>query len=896
MAFIEEHLKAFEAAKHEPQGAVGFAPRAWALRHQCPEFPQFEQLPDHKLTRAEVRKYCQNPNFSPMFGYVCAMAWGGQGAGPFAKHAREALLHINNRLDRLEKLRGPRSAVSEELDRIRAAAYSREPVQFARERAYNAWVGENLIPGLGPSFLTKLLFFFSPERNHYIMDKWTSRSVNLLTGAKIVNIGASSPSSANTSTNYEIFCEAVDALSRRLGISGEHVEERLFSVGGRPNKKGPWRTYTEAHWPPDYRIKKLTSESMEALRDEFRQTGRMVKARVVLREGPGQPSEAEEEQPDMAAAEESAPAAIRASQEESPAMPGLSAISIENFKGISTRVEIPLKPITLFFGANSAGKSTVIQAIHYARELLERNNADADVPRAGGNAIDLGGFRNMVHGHDLSRKIRIGFDLNPPEDGIPNLHTLSGVPPELTVWNSEEEASFWDISRFVSLIRVELESSFDLNHRTPWFSQLAIFVSKTNDAKAVSTEPLCTLHQDGPGSQVYLKVRELADHFDETGDREDGRSSLYELFHEIGCQLLEPDGDPVDDWEYWAGHGLAEDLQDLLNSSSDRENRITLRNQIGLVPEVNNPLPLSLSEEVDYEKHMAMLLHQVVCGSLKLLRDELDKFRYVGPIRIKPERQHKAPAMPDESRWADGTAGWDLLIQDYDSRTQRGGDLAKRVSDWMSNEDKLDLGYRLNVTAHRVMSEQGRLMAELKLLKENYDDNDEEYFRTRIWPLIEAAETEARLELFDIRNDVPVGPSDVGIGIVQSVPVIVAALASAGGITAVEEPELHLHPDGQRRLGDLFIHQIKREKTFLIETHSEMLILRLLKRIRQTTDNELQDDSLSLTPNDVSVLYVERTDAGVKMTSLGIDAEGEFTQQWPGQYGFFEERNSELFE
>src|SRR4051812_26614880 len=88
---------------------------------------------------------------------------------------------------------------------------------------------------------------------------------------------------------------------------------------------------------------------------------------------------------------------------------GLTAITIENFKGISAEVTVPLRPITLLFGANSAGKSTILQALHYARELLERNNADADIPIAGGNAIDLGGFRNMVHRHDLTKSIKIGI-------------------------------------------------------------------------------------------------------------------------------------------------------------------------------------------------------------------------------------------------------------------------------------------------------------------------------------------------------------------------------------------------------------------------------------------------------------------------------------------------------
>ena len=48
----------------------------------------------------------------------------------------------------------------------------------------------------------------------------------------------------------------------------------------------------------------------------------------------------------------------------------ISAITIENFKGIREPVRIELKPITLLFGPNSSGKSTIVQALHYAREIF----------------------------------------------------------------------------------------------------------------------------------------------------------------------------------------------------------------------------------------------------------------------------------------------------------------------------------------------------------------------------------------------------------------------------------------------------------------------------------------------------------------------------------------------
>ena len=78
----------------------------------------------------------------------------------------------------------------------------------------------------------------------------------------------------------------------------------------------------------------------------------------------------------------------------------IKSLSLKNFKGFSEEVQIQLRPITLLFGANSAGKSSVLQALQLVREILERGDANVDRTRQGGDAIDLGGFRNFVHKRD----------------------------------------------------------------------------------------------------------------------------------------------------------------------------------------------------------------------------------------------------------------------------------------------------------------------------------------------------------------------------------------------------------------------------------------------------------------------------------------------------------------
>jgi len=72
---------------------------------------------------------------------------------------------------------------------------------------------------------------------------------------------------------------------------------------------------------------------------------------------------------------------------------GIKSITIENFKSIGHPVKIELAPITLLFGQNSVGKSSIFQAFHYTREILERSNVDADHVAGADESLNLGGSR-----------------------------------------------------------------------------------------------------------------------------------------------------------------------------------------------------------------------------------------------------------------------------------------------------------------------------------------------------------------------------------------------------------------------------------------------------------------------------------------------------------------------
>jgi predicted ATPase len=171
----------------------------------------------------------------------------------------------------------------------------------------------------------------------------------------------------------------------------------------------------------------------------------------------------------------------------------------------------------------------------------------------------------------------------------------------------------------------------------------------------------------------------------------------------------------------------------------------------------------------------------------------------------------------------------------------------------------------------------------------------------------------ARVVFRNVQNGSVSPAKDIGVGISQLTPVIVNALESRS--FSVEQPELHIHPRMQTVLGDLFVFEglfsavkaagevtittrciegniqerhfnrkkVKDESFILVETHSEHLILRLLKRIREGI----------LKPDDLAIYYFENNNGKTISNRIHIDSDGEFTTPWPE--GFFDERLEELF-
>ena len=111
------------------------------------------------------------------------------------------------------------------------------------------------------------------------------------------------------------------------------------------------------------------------------------------------------------------------------------------------------------------------------------------------------------------------------------------------------------------------------------------------------------------------------------------------------------------------------------------------------------------------------------------------------------------------------------------------------------------------------------------------------------------------------QNGLKLDITDVGFGYSQILPILVQGFMSENkSINIIEQPEIHLHPKMQASLADLFIDIItssteknnkssilSKQKTFIIETHSEYILKRLRRRIAEG----------KISSKDVAIYFIE---------------------------------------
>ena len=527
----------------------------------------------------------------------------------------------------------------------------------------------------------------------------------------------------------------------------------------------------------------------------------------------------------------------------------LEALEFENFKGVAGRQRVGFEPVTLLFGANSAGKSTILHALAYVHELLARGDADIDRTFLGGDVLGLGGFARLVHQHDTSKAMHF------------RLEFLTGAGLNRSA-RDLDLFPFRDLDDAIEAAWIELtiaERRTTL-HGGPLLARAVIGVGR-------DVEPLLWL-EIGPtlrdAEPLFVRVNLGHDLVRDSVPGDEGSDlvarwedvavpehTLRRMFEAQGGGFGDPLAIPpsVDGMGFGDGRSLP-----VFAISRSRPSAMPALDEPirVLMPGGDAPNPEQAATLDEIRTFLEMIVH----GTTAQLVAHLERAAYLGPLRAVPPRGFLYERAGRSVRWADGLAAWDLLL----------GDRGRLVKDTNSRLRRLEAGCQVVVQ---------------NLIDTGASSDGRDHVDAAI----------RRLLLGNDAGGLAL-PSEVGAGIAQVLPVIVAALADRVPFVMIEQPEIHGHPRLQTGLGDLFI-EASASRQLLIETHSEHLILRLLRRIRETTAGELTRGDPAFTPEQLSVMHVQSTTDGAVFTRLRVDPTGEFIDPWPT--GFFDERYEELF-
>lgn len=649
------------------------------------------------------------------------------------------------------------------------------------------------------------------------------------------------------------------------------------------------------------------------------------------------------------------------------------SISISNFKSFgSTAVKASIRPITLIFGPNSAGKSSLLQSLFFLEHALGSGELDVISPRRARGGMDLGGFAQIINRqsrlNNLAFSVSFGPELLPIEsrkwlpakDSLTLTLVLGRTGRELGCRSVSLEIDDRELLKASRTTEERFRiTSIDFQHPAMRNLLATIGIGRgpnddeydefLNDEERETAETYLNFliardcyelemtgflpaelglyrHpdiRDTPSEDDHIRMTLFTDrwedhleHFQTTLLPEAFNAAfaafskkltgfLGTLRHVPPLRDLPPrsfdlnqHSDPI-----WKRIGNDSEMRERINkwlTADFMKSRYKLVvREFTARDEIGSRLPRALDTQMRrlFEKQGFGSELEQILDELWTAFEPLDKLQYAKSnpdlyeCLVETERDALEHYARDESFNSDYDRDF-LLLNDKEKR-ERAEDALEEI---LSSDD-------LASTYDIIWEHYKEQSVELQqFLSENWDLDDAS---TAIFNQISSSQSVIRKEiaLTALPSNAMVSLQDVGVGISQVLPVLMSALGEKQGTIAIEQPEIHIHPALQAELADVFIESAlgENQNTFLLETHSEHLILRLLRRIRETTEGDFDEWPAALReacpkgirPEDVAVLYVQPGDEGAEIVELPVTPDGDFDRPWPG--GFFGERSKELF-
>lgn len=609
----------------------------------------------------------------------------------------------------------------------------------------------------------------------------------------------------------------------------------------------------------------------------------------------------------------------------------IKAWKISKFKSISKDVTLDFAPLTILVGANSSGKSSIIQTILLVKQTLQYGPADRPLLLNGpllrlGNFYDVKNalsaarsfslsfiveFQNDEHStqpinafyrkskrlESVSCALTVGLDARKTADEINLLQPfLRSSRVSIIYYTQGDERQ--SISSYVNRARVRdanQDSIWDSEY-DPHASHQVTSVRVMNATEQFKEElaqgrPDVRLHGAYPN---YLFPTRFLVSYDES--KHQSKLAGEQLIHPTSSMLRStslawPRLLPIvkDESLKWLSENNEDTnlLSEVENSNSVSELALALYPVTHTSERTKGLLSAamtigssrsSLSKEADALRDRVELRVRKELGTqrgldiagpavLQQSADELKDFfisrvRYLGPLREAPKPLYPLEALADPTdvgyRGEHTAAVLDLnknsevnYLPPPRSGSSFSGEpirasLQNAVVDWLSY---------MEIISGIETSDRGKFGRELQV----------------------------RMADVPKKHDL----TNVGVGVSQVLPIVVLCLlASRRSVIILEQPELHLHPLVQARLGDFLLSMSALDKQCLVGTHSGHLILRLRRRVAES--NSQNDDKLA---SRIKLFYVERRSGRSAVREASISKFGAL-QNWPA--GFLDSAQSEV--